>query len=117
MFTKSPACLTFWCFVSVEDLELLQCVERGLDAFGINMKQATYSALGRDTEAFNSKIIQDPDALEDALKIVFGSGYVFAERSIIREVKKKFDLEFPASSYTVSEAIKIASEEIRGHCR
>jgi hypothetical protein len=85
-----------------------------LDAFGINMKQATYSALGTDDETFQTKIIQDPEALEDALKIVFGSGYVFAERSIIREMKKEFDLEFPASSYTIGDAIKIASEEIRG---
>ena len=101
----------------MEDRELVQCVERGLDAFGVNMKQATYSALGSDADTFSKKIVQDPDSLEDALKIVFGSGYVFAERSIIREMKKKFDLEFPASSYTMTQALKIASEEIRGHCR
>jgi hypothetical protein len=99
----------------MESCEIQRCVERGLNVFGINMKQATYSALGTDSEAFQTKIIQDPEALEDALKIVFGSGYVFAERSIIREMKKEFDLEYPASSYTISDAIKIASEEIRGH--
>jgi len=101
----------------MDDRELVQCVERGLDAFGVNMKQATYLALGSDADTFQTKIIQDPDSLEDALKIVFGSGYVFAERSIIREMKKKFDLEFPASSYSMTQALKIASEEIRGHCR
>jgi len=101
----------------MEDCDLLLCVELGLDAYGLNMKKATYSALGTDEETFPTKIIRDPDALEDALKIVFGSGYVLAERSIVREMKKKFDLNSPASSYTVSDAIKIASEEIRGHPR
>jgi hypothetical protein len=117
MFAKSPECTLYEEPMKVEDRGLVQCVERGLDAFGVNMKQATYSALGSDADTFQTKIIQDPDSLEDALKIVFGSGYVFAERSIIREMKKKFDLEFPASSYTMTQAIKIASEEIRGHCR
>jgi hypothetical protein len=101
----------------LEDCDLLQCVELGLEAFGTNMKQATYSVLGTDAEAFPTKILRDPEALEDALKIVFGSGYVFAERSIVREVKKKFELDYPASSYTVSGAIKIASEEIKGRSR
>jgi hypothetical protein len=101
----------------VEDRDLIWCVERGLSAFGENLKHATYSALGTNAETFPGKILQEPEALDDALKIVFGSASVLAERSIIREMKMKFDLDCPASSYTVSQAIKIASEEIRGHLR
>lgn len=102
----------------LNDRDFLRCVDLGLDAFGSNMRQATYSALRRDGEdKFSTDILRDPDALRDALKVVFGAGYLFAERSIVMELKRKFDLEAPASSYTIGEAFRIVSREIRKSAR
>ncbi len=102
----------------MEERDLLRCVDRGLDAFGSNMRDATYSALRVNEGLFSfSEMVSNPDALEGALKSVFGAGYVFAERSIITEMKKKFDLSSPASSYTISDAFTIASKEIRRRSR
>jgi hypothetical protein len=97
----------------MEKCDLLQCVDLGLDAFGINMKQAAYSALEIDENLTRCEMLSEPEAFVRALQTVFGSGYVFAERSIIIEVKKKFGLDFPASSYSIPEAFGIAHRQIR----
>ncbi len=90
---------------------MARCVDLGLSAFGSNMKRATYLALGID-EVSSSEITSDPETLLQALKVVFGQGYVFAEISIILEVKKEFDLKSPTSSYTIPIAFKIACAEM-----
>jgi hypothetical protein len=78
------------------------------------MKQAAYSAFGVEGEISSVEILADPDSFKEALKYVFGDGYVFAERSIIREMKKKFsDLDSPASYYGLNEALRIAGRRIR----
>ena len=76
------------------------------------MIRATYSALGMEEDTCSTEILSDPEALLQAMKEVFGEGYVFAERSIIQEIKKKFDLKSSASSYTIPDAFKIACAEI-----
>jgi hypothetical protein len=83
------------------------------------MRLATYSAMGIVGEASSIEILSDPDAFLEALKIVFGDGYVFAERSIIREMIKEkfFDLSSPASSYTINDAFRIAGRKIRNSAR
>ena len=96
----------------MEIYDLLQCVDRGLDAFGSNMKQATYWALMSREAISSDRILSNPEAFVRALKEVFGSGYPLAERSIVSEIKRTFDLKSPTSSYNILEAFQIASKDI-----
>lgn len=91
---------------------MLQCVDRGLDTFGSNMKQAVYWALMSKEALSSDKILSNPEAFVRALKEIFGNGYPLAERSIIREMKKTFELEMPSRSYNILEAFDIVSKDI-----
>ena len=97
--------------------DLLQCINDSLDSFGVNLKDATYSALRTNDDLAPCEILEFPEALVRALKNVFGQAYVFAERSIIIEMQKKFTMVSPASSYTMLEAFRIARREIRKSSR
>jgi hypothetical protein len=96
----------------LEMYDLLQCVDRGLDSFGTNMKQAVYWQL-MSTEATSSdRILSNPEAFVRALKEIFGSGYPLVERAIIRELKKTFEIKMLPSSYNILEAFEIVSKDI-----
>jgi hypothetical protein len=92
--------------------DLLQCVDRGLDTFGTNMKQAVYWSLMSKEAISSDRILSNPEAFVRALKEIFGTGYPLAERSIIREIKRTFELDSPMSSYNIPEAFEIASKFI-----
>ncbi len=92
--------------------DLLQCVDRGLDAFGTNMKQAVYWTLMSKEAISSDRILANPEAFVSALKEIFGNGYHLAERSIVREMKKTFELNKPASAYTILGAFEIVSKDI-----
>ncbi|MDA4130575.1 MAG: hypothetical protein OK457_07370 [Thaumarchaeota archaeon] len=96
----------------METYDLLQCVDRGLDAFGSNMKQAAYWALTSKEGVSSDQILSNSEAFVRALKEVFGNGYPLAERSIVREIKETFSLKKPSSSYDIGKAFEIAERKI-----
>jgi hypothetical protein len=101
----------------VDICDLIECVDSGLDFFGANIKEATYSALENNEGVSSCEMLSNPESLVVALKSVFGAGYILAERSIINEMKKKFDLRSPASYYTIDDAFRLASRKIRENSR
>ena len=92
--------------------DLLQCVDRGLETFGSNVKQSIYWTLTSKEGISSDRILSSPEAFVRALKEIFGDGYVLAERAIIREMKKTFDLSAPTSSYSIADAFDIVSKDI-----
>lgn len=99
----------------MDECDLLYCVNAGLDAFGSNLKVAIYSELGALGELSPSELLSNPEAFERVLMKVFGDGYVLAERSIIREMNKKFELGAPVSSYSIGDAFGIVKCKLRSH--
>ncbi len=95
----------------MEIYDLLQCVDRGLDSFGSNMRQAVYWRLMSDEALPSDKILENPEAFVRVLKAIFGSGYPLAERSIVREIKKTFHLNLPPQC-NISDTFELASKEI-----
>jgi len=96
----------------MEMYDLLQCVDRGLDVFGTNMKQAVYWSLMSKEAISSDRILSNPEAFVRSLKEIFGNGYPLAERSIVKEMKKTFELSKPSSSYNILEAFDIVSKDI-----
>jgi hypothetical protein len=96
----------------MEMYDLLQCVDRGLDTFGTNMKQAVYWSLMSKQAISSDRILTNPEAFVRALKEIFGNGYPLAERSIVKEMKKTFELKMPSGSYNILEAFELVSKDI-----
>jgi len=98
----------------MEIYDLLQCVDRALDSFGSNAKQATYWSLMSKEGISSDRILSKPEAFVRALREVFGSGYVLIEKSIVKEINSSFDLGSSADSYGLIEALDAASRDITG---
>jgi hypothetical protein len=104
--------------IDMEICDLLQCVDRALDSYGSNAKQAIYWTLASKEKISSDKILSNPEAFVRALKEVFGeSDYPVVKKTIIEEIKKVFDgLDSPSSSYTMSEAFEAVERSITGGC-
>jgi hypothetical protein len=91
---------------------LLRCVDKGLDSFGSNMKQAVYWTLMSKETISSDRILSNPEGFIRVLKEVFSSGYPLAQRAIVKEIKKAFEVDVPAGSYNLLEVFEIVSKEI-----
>ncbi len=99
----------------MEMYDLLQCVDRALDQFGSNAKQATYWALMTKEGISSDRIVSSPEALSRILAEIFGDdGSKIVEKTIVKEIKKVFSLESPSSSYKLDEALEGARREMTG---
>ena len=96
----------------MEMYDLLQCVDRGLDSFGSNMKQAVYWQLMSKEAISSDRILYNPEAFVRALKEIFGSGYPLAERAIVKEIRRVFQLQVRPRSYSLDEVFDIVSKDI-----
>jgi hypothetical protein len=98
--------------VRMEMYDLLQCIDRGLDVFGTNMKQAVYWTLMSKEAISSDRILSNPESFVRALKEIFGSGYPLAERSIVKEMKKTFGFNMSSGSYNILEAFESVSNDL-----
>ena len=95
--------------------DLLQCVDRALDKFGSNTKQATYWTLMTKEGISSDRIVSNPEALSRILAEIFGTeGSKIVEKTIVKEIKKVFDLENPSSHYTLNDALETACRDMPG---
>jgi len=99
----------------MEMYDLLQCVDRALDKFGSNTKQATYWALMTKEGISSDSIVSNPEALSRILAEIFGEdSSKIVEKTIIKEIKKVFSLENPSSYYSLNDALEIATRDMPG---
>jgi hypothetical protein len=99
----------------MEMYDLLQCVDRALDKFGSNTKQATYWTLMTKEGISSDRIVFNPEALSRILEEIFGQdGSKIVEKAIIKEIKQVFGLENPSSYYSLHEALQIACQDMPG---
>jgi hypothetical protein len=103
------------CITPLEMYDLLQCIERALDKFGSNAKQATYWALMTKEGVSWENILTDPEPLMRVLGEIFGAeGSSLVERQIVKEIKQVFPLENSAHTYTITAALEIARRSLTG---
>jgi hypothetical protein len=101
--------------LAMEMYDLLQCVDRALDKFGSNSKQATYWALMTKEGVSSDTIVSSPEALSRILAEIFGEeGSKIVEKTIIEEIKQVFSLEDPSSHYSLDSALEVARREMTG---
>ena len=57
----------------MEMSDLVQCVEKALSSFGMNMKQATYFSMESREGMGSDEILSNPEAFIRTLKNTFGT--------------------------------------------
>ena len=91
---------------------MVQCVDWGLNSFGANMKQVTYSLFASRKRISSNDILSNPEEFVNALKDVFGPGYPLAERAIVKEIKSEFELFSPSKSNSLLDVLENAKSKI-----
>ncbi len=93
----------------MEMSDLVQCVEKALSSFGMNMKQATYFSMESREGMGSDEILSNPEAFIRTLKNTFGPGYQLAERRIVKEINA---LCSPSKSSNLLDALEMAKGKI-----
>ena len=96
---------------TVEEYDLLQCIDKALDAFGSSVKNAIFLRLTMQHNSSRNEVISDPSILARVIEESFGNSATGIERSIIKELRKKFAITSKGVRSLV-EAINDAKAQI-----
>lgn len=89
----------------MEEYDLIECIDRGLDRFGSSVKNSIFLKLSFIHNSDSSEIIQDPFVFKSVIEEIFGQGAGEIETSIICEIKKAFQLAADETKNMVSAII------------
>ena len=98
----------------METNDLIQCIDKGLDIYGSNAKQAVYLILTMRNGISYEEVTANPDALEQSLQEVFDDSSEVVKRTIAREIRKVFGLKNVRNSNDLGEVLEAAIRCISG---
>ena len=84
--------------------EILNCIDRGMDAYGESFKQVIYFKMRQISDTEREGMLRKPQGLAMALDDIFGAGGKSVERAIVREIRSTF-----AISRSESDSLDITS--------
>ena len=82
---------------SLEDYELMQCIDRALTNFGPGIKYTVYWRMVVLNQSPREGIIANPQAFVEALKSIFGKSAKQIEQAIADEIKSVVGEEYADS--------------------
>jgi len=95
----------------LEEYDLLECIDKGLEPFGSSVKQTTYWNVTILHGSQRDGLIADPSVFAKVLEEIFGASAVGIEKSIIREIRKVFKLSVEDRE-TLTSAIVSARDQV-----
>ena len=95
----------------MEEYDLLQCIDKGLEPFGSNIKQSIYWKMSILHNYSKSEIVENPQLLLNVIKDTLSDTSLVIEKSIAEEIRKVFNLSEEESS-TLTDAIENAKKQI-----
>ena len=98
----------------METNDLIQCIDKGLDEYGSNAKQAVYLVLSSRKGVAYEEVTGNPEALEQSLQEVFDDSSEIVKRTIAREIKKVFGLKDLSNPNDLGEVLNAAIKCISG---
>lgn len=96
--------------MQMENRDLLQCVENGLDTLGSSVKSAIFWRMYARHNAEKSEVVSNPTVLTQVIQEIFHSSTPIVEKSVIREINKVFHLSLQESdglAETIAAARKL----------
>jgi hypothetical protein len=94
----------------LDDYELMQCIDAGLDKFGRGIKYTVYWRMVVLNESPSEGIISNPKGFVTALKSIFGNSAKQIEQAIIDEIKNTVGGD---SHLTETESLPELINEVR----
>lgn len=79
--------------LALEEYDLLQCVDRGLETMGSQIKRTVYWKISILHGSLHDTIVTNPKIFGNVLREIFGDTAIVVERSIIQELENAFELE------------------------
>jgi len=95
----------------LEEYDLLQCIDRGMERFGSYLKQTIYWRMTILYGSQREAVITNPEIFAKTIEEISDGSSVKIERSIIREIRKVFDLPVQDSE-TLCGAIAAARKQV-----
>ena len=83
----------------LDDYELMQCIDSGLEKFGPGIKYTVYWRMVVLNQAPSEGIIANPEGFVSALKSIFGNSAKQIEQSINDEIISRVGDDYAAGSF------------------
>jgi hypothetical protein len=97
----------------MEEYDLLQCIEKGLEPFGSHVKQSIYWKMSILHNYSRSEVIDNPDLFVSVIRETLSDSSPAVEESIVTEIRNKFDLPMK-EPLTMADAIRDAKRQLIG---
>ena len=94
----------------VDDYEIIECIDDGLDGFGQSIKFTIYWRLTILHSVPHSGILANPEAFMQEIRSVFGEGAKEIENGIVRKIVERAGLE-SLETLGLPEVIRLARRE------
>jgi hypothetical protein len=95
----------------MEEYDLLQCIEKGLEPFGTHVKQSIFWKMSILHNYSRSEISDNPEILLSVIRETLSDSSPAVEDSIAQEIRSKFNLQLRESP-TMADAIACARRQI-----
>jgi hypothetical protein len=95
----------------MEEYDLLQCIDRGIEPFGSNLKHSIFWKMSILHNYSKQEVIQNPTILISVIRETLGDSSAAVEKSIVREIRNTFNLE-REDSRDLAGAIEGAKRQI-----
>ena len=93
----------------MEEYDLLQCIEKGLEPFGSHVKQSIYWKMSIVHNYSRNEVIENPELLASVIRETLSDSSPAVEESIAREIRQKFDLSIKESQNMVEAVVNAKS--------
>lgn len=97
----------------MEEYDLLQCIEKGLEPFGSHVKQSIFWKMSILHNYSRNEVSENPGLLTSVIKETLNDSSAAVEDSIAAEIRKKFNLPYKEAQ-NMGDAIKLAKRQIIG---
>jgi hypothetical protein len=95
----------------MEEYDLLQCIEKGLEQFGTHVKQSIYWKMSILHNYSRTELVENPEILASVIRETLSDSSAAVEESITREIRMKFNLPYDEAQ-TMEDAISRAKSMI-----
>ena len=98
----------------MDDFELMECVDEGLNLFGSNIRYTIYWRMTILNNIPREGILVNPEAFVRGIESIFGAGASRIEAAIVDKIKRRFDLQtlettsFPELIHQIRMQIAVA---------
>ncbi|MHB1868839.1 MAG: hypothetical protein ACYCPP_07830 [Nitrososphaerales archaeon] len=97
----------------MEEYDLIKCIDKALDQFGSSVKNAIFWRMSLLHKSNTSEVVSDPTILSGVIEEIFSDSAPEIEKSIVREIRKVFDLAVEETSSLVV-AVNAAKQQVIG---